>query len=153
MSVASKALRSVPWICVGIGALLVVVTLLAVVIETRRALSGKSADATVVRYEAITGSKGDAKAVIRFCTESGDVVEVKYPSPLKFDRPSIGEPLAIVYDPSKPARVVAKEFSFRARTYGVLLVFAAIWLIPSISSLKRQRQQRAATRAEEVRKS
>jgi hypothetical protein len=148
-----KLLRRTAWICAGISAFLVVVTLLAVVLETHRALSGRSADATVARYESRSGSSDPPKPLIQFRTESGEIVETRYPSSINFDRPPIGEHVAVVYDPANPRRVVAKEFSFRVRTYALLLGFAAFWMIPAITSFRRLRQLRAVAHGTEVRRS
>jgi len=154
MNVEPKALRFaawiLTWISTGIGAFLLLVTILAVVVETRRVSSGKNADATVVRSEASTGRRYYNRAVIQFSTDSGDIVEARYPSSLVFDRPSIGDHIAIVYDPSNPARVVAKEFSFRLHTYATLLGLAALLMAPAII-LKRQ--HRAAAHGTDVRRS
>lgn len=154
MNVEPKALRLAAriliWISTGIGAFLLLVTILAVVVETRRVSSGKSADATVVRSEPSTGRRYHNRAVIRFSTDSGDIVEARYPSSLIFDRPSIGDHIAVIYDPSNPARVLAKEFSFRLHTYAVLLALAALLMAPAFI-LKGQ--QRAATHGTEVRRS
>jgi hypothetical protein len=103
MNVEHKALRFAAWIgtwiCTGIGAFLVLVTVFAAVIETRRFFSGKNADATVVRNETSTGRRYYNRAVIQFSTDSGDIIEARYPSSLIFDRPSIGEHIAVICDP------------------------------------------------------
>lgn len=148
-----RALRCAAWICSGVSALLVAVTALAAVIETRQVLAGRDADATVVKYVARSDRRDPPRALIQFDTESGTTVEARYPSSLKFDQPSIGEHLAVVYDPSNPECVVAREFSFRARTYATLLGFAAFWMIPALLSFRRLRQRRTATHGTDVRAS